>query len=226
MAANERLVMKRPIRLGNLLGAVLMLAGLPLYSVPIDLLEQSYSISGTAFNTVFTGIPFAASRSSSLYLTVIVPSLDQDFFGNTYAAGNAGASSLTLGASVDWRFQGYSIAQMRFRVGASGGLAIVIDATDSGGDANSWLTLQDLTAGTTVLNFARPDLHFHTETLSLYVDSTHEYLLTSIAQGLFGDSASAVATLTTRPVPEACSTILLLGISLAGLAAGLNRYRK
>jgi hypothetical protein len=208
---------------------VLVFAGMPLYSATIDVLAQSYSISGAAWtfepSPTFPPVvvlPFSSSGPSPVRLTDIYPSLNQPAFANTYAIGTTDPLTVFLNVAIAVRVVGQSVAQVTFHPGESGMLDLAIQSTDGGADAIWYLRLVDVTAGNTVFSSNSHGLISSSELDSIFVDSAHEYTLTDTAEGLLGDAASVATTLSMSAVPEVCSTTLLFAISLAGLV-GLTK---
>jgi hypothetical protein len=132
-----------------------------------------------------------------------------------------------------WAF-GASIAQITWRPSESS----ILDLSISGGTGPEpglgtwWVTIEDLTTGTTLVSDqAHPvfpgqkpawenDDHF-----SVPVDSSHTYLLKDLAGYGTTDGAGDTVDMTLSSAPDGSSTTLLLGIALAGVA-GLGRLWK
>jgi hypothetical protein len=212
-----------------LIATLVMLARMPSYSEPIDVLRQSYSISGAVFTFepapdppgVVT-LPFSSSGSSPVYLTDIYPSLTAFPFVNTYAIGTVDPSTVFLKAAIDVRVVGQSVAQITFRPGESGLLDLATLSTDGGADARWSLLLLDVTTGNTLLSLGFRGVSPSAEFDTIAVDSSHDYMLTDSAVGFLGDAASVATTLSVRPVPEVSNTLVLLVMSLAGVV-GLRK---
>jgi len=206
------------------IATVLVFAGMPLYSATIDVLAQSYSISGTPWTLEHPRhpafpitLPFSFSGSNPVYLTDFYPYLNQWPWVNTYAIGTADGSTVFLAAAIDVSVSGQSVAQVTFRPEESGTLDIAIQSIDGGADAIWFLSLIDVTTGNTVFSSNSHGLTSGSELDTIFVDSSHEYTLTDTAEGFRGDAASVATTLSMAAVPELCSTMLLLAMSLGGV---------
>jgi len=214
--------------------AAVLLASIDGYSGQIDVLSQSYSISGLAW--VFYGLPpdatifdvpklpFSSSGPTPVYLTDIYPSLPSlgSGFANTYATGSVNPSAVFLAVSVDYAVTGPgSIAQITFRPAESGTLDLGLAGQDSGVDATWFMSLLDVTTGAALLTRHKFGDNWVIEEHFFEVDSSHVYMLTDTAVGSLHDEASVVTTLEMKAVPELCSTMLLLAMGLGGLV-GLN----
>jgi len=211
------------------IATVLVFAGMPLYSATIDVLAQSYSISGTPWTLEHPRhpafpitLPFSFSGSNPVYLTDFYPYLNQWPWVNTYAIGTADGSTVFLAAAVDVRVSGQSVAQVTFRPEESGMMDLATQSIDGGADAIWFLRLIDVTTGNTVFSLTTHGLTSGSQLDAIFVDSSHEYTLTDTADGALGDAASVATTLSMRAVPELFSTMLLLAMSIGGVV-GLTK---
>jgi hypothetical protein len=207
-----------------MLVAGILLLPVSLYSDTIDVLSQTYSISG---NIVILpdSFPFSMSDSSPVALN--------GNFGeggtSAYATGDLSASFVSLGTFIGNAIVGESSAQITFRPIESG----ILDVHAHGGTTfilNKWwnVVLEDLTTSTTLINDGphSPQTVDNDDSFQIPVISSHTYLLKDSAAGqFFADVAASRVEISLTSVPDPCNTMLLVGIGFVGLA-GLRRFNK
>jgi len=181
-------------------------------TIPIEVVSQWYSTHGLEdYND--PGSSFDVSGTSSVYS----PS------GRHWATGSFSGTELDLDANASfWAEWATSEVSMVFRPVASGLVDVLVYMYDSG-VANPMVKLQDTSTGEWLLDY--PDVwtfcgDFSYECLRsvpLSFTAGHDYALTLVAVG-HHDDARARVTMPFTTVPDPGSTLLLLGLGLAGLA--------
>jgi hypothetical protein len=223
--------MKQSALLGIVLGGIVMLPA-SLYSDTIDVLSQTYTIQGSAPETLLDSFgfpinfPFSFTSPTPIFLNDLLPpghpplatqgSLDTV---PNYAIGSVTPSALSLGVQNASAINASISAQMLFRPNENTILNVEIQGETPAAGLKFWrVVLTDVTTSTTLLD---DSFHFFGSIMGsnhdffhIPLDASDTYLLRDETVGQEGDFAAAQVF---ASVPETGSTKLLLGMSLLAL---------
>ena len=229
-SATRKALLMTFLKFRQILAVVIAMLPSAAYGVTIDVSSQSFSITGSEL-TANGLVPVSLSGSDPQSIS------RSDFpnFGGVIAEAGGTVSSESvflhvLKTSAVW---GESLAGVTWRPGENGLANLdVATFTTSPCCAASYVTLEDLTTGATLLHQG-PVWHYPDNpipsfdgsgTFQFAVDPSHTYLLSANALGTT-DWSGANVTLTVLPVPDTTSVTMLLGISLSSLA-GLRCFAR
>ncbi len=184
-------------------------------TIPIEIVSQWYSTSGCEDSRDMPGSCFDVGGAGSVYS----PS------GRNWAIGRLHGTELVLEANVSMgSYTALSEVSMVFRPAASGLADVFVHLLSTGGYGPR-VKLQDTSTGEWLLDFSDvptlcgPHVTFEcTRSLPLSFTAGHDYALTLVADNPYYDSYKAGVTMPFAVVPDPGSTLLLLGLGLAGLA--------